>query len=839
MYLYSHIDCTIICGDVNSRIGNEKDFIKDIDGIIERHVLDKVKNSYCDNFIDFLKDSKMCILNGRVTPNLDNFTCINARGKSVVDYMLIHQENLSFVSKCEVLLVNELLHNCKLFHLISEKCKVPDHSILSMTFSPFISTKLLSEKICTLPTPKETVDKEDHVSKTSSARNDDSHSFRYDFTRPKPDYFNNEKWRKALLEIISGLEDKLHSQNALDAIYQNFCHAVFSEMNNYLDVKVINNKTRKYFRNSKPYWDDELSNSWKCMAEAKKEFCKYKGIKSIKNHLHSKFIKSRKVFDKLLRQKERQYNRNYIHNLERINTSNPKEFWNKLQTLGSKKKNIPLSVRSGEIITNNIDQVLQKWKNDFSRIYNSNNENTSQFDNESYRSICDQVQEKENHCDPNSLNLTLNKAISYSEVAKQVGKAKRNKAPGVDKIPSEVLKNNETVYALYKMFKYCFQNHCLPSVWLKAVIHPIPKGADKDPYLPMSYRGISLLPTTCKIYTGILNARVTSFLNSQNLICDEQYGFREGKSCHEHVYNISTIIKQRMNRNQTTFAAFIDFEKAFDRINRTLLFYKLLKYNITGNIYWAIKSLYANTYNSIRINSYYTDWFISDCGVRQGDTLSPTLFNIYINDLATELNELHLGINFGKNHLCILLYADDMVLLSDSEEKLQKMLNYLTNWCKKWRVSVNVAKCGVVHFRKTNKLQRHHIFKVNGLEIKTLSKYKYLGVILDEHLNFKDCSETLADSAGRALCKIIGKFKTFKDLHYRTFTKLYDSCVWPILDYCSSVWSFNNYHNSDKVHNRATRFYLGLHRNAPVLGYQADMGWYLPKYRYYVSMIRF
>ena len=64
--------------------------------------------------------------------------------------------------------------------------------------------------------------------------------------------------------------------------------------------------------------------------------------------------------------------------------------------------------------------------------------------------------------------------------------------------------------------------------------------------------------------------------------------------------------------------------------------------------------------------------------MRQGDTLSPTLFNIYINDLAIELNKLHLGINFGDSHLCILLYADDMVLLSDSEEKLQKMFNYLT-----------------------------------------------------------------------------------------------------------------------------------------------------------------
>ena len=63
------------------------------------------------------------------------------------------------------------------------------------------------------------------------------------------------------------------------------------------------------------------------------------------------------------------------------------------------------------------------------------------------------------------------------------------------------------------------------------------------------------------------------------------------------------------------------------------------------------------------------------------------------------------------------------------------------------------------------------------------SRYKYLGVILDEHLNFKECSETLA-----ALCKIIGKFKTYKDLKYNTFTKLYNTCVWPILDYCYNVW---------------------------------------------------
>ena len=216
--------------------------------------------------------------------------------------------------------------------------------------------------------------------------------------------------------------------------------------------------------------------------------------------------------------------------------------------------------------------MLHKWKSDFSLMYNFNSEN-SKFDDEFYKRVCDELYEKENISESNSLNLTLNKDILYSEVVKQVRKAKRNKAPGLDGILNEVLKNNDVIFALFKMFKYCFHNHCLPSIWLKAVIHPIPKGAEKDPYLPLSYRGISLLATTCKIYTGILNARIINYLNSRKLICDEQYGFREGKSCNQHVYNISTIIRQRISQNKCTYAAFIDFEKAFDRIDRSFIPY--------------------------------------------------------------------------------------------------------------------------------------------------------------------------------------------------------------------------------------------------------------------------
>ena len=304
------------------------------------------------------------------------------------------------------------------------------------------------------------------------------------------------------------------------------------------------------------------------------------------------------------------------------------------------------------------------------------------------------------------------------------------------------------------------------------------------------------------------------------------------------MYNISTILRKRIKNKENTFAAFLDLEKAFDRIDRNLLFFNLLKNNIRGKMYHTIKLLYSETFNTIRINNNYTDWFLSKSGVRQGDTLSPTLFNIFINSLAVELNDLKLGLNCGNTHICILLYADDMVLLSDSESKLQSMLNHVAQWCNKWRITVNDLKSGIVHFRNISSKKSEIVFTLGGSIIETVSQYKYLGVILDEHLTFKECARTLADAGGRALSKIIGKFKNFKDFNYRTYTKLYNACVWPIMDYCSSIWGFQNFNYAEKVQNRAIRYFLGLHRNAPALAFQGDMGWMIPKYKYYISAIR-
>ena len=106
----------------------------------------------------------------------------------------------------------------------------------------------------------------------------------------------------------------------------------------------------------------------------------------------------------------------------------------------------------------------------------------------------------------------------------------------------------------------------------------------------------------------------------------------------------------------------------------TCWFFKLLKYNISGKIYYAIKSLYINTLPCVKLNNKLSNWFETTSGVRQGDTLSLTLFCIFINDLAVELNKLNLGIKIGHTCISILLYADDITLLAENEENLRQML---------------------------------------------------------------------------------------------------------------------------------------------------------------------
>ena len=210
-------------------------------------------------------------------------------------------------------------------------------------------------------------------------------------------------------------------------------------------------------------------------------------------------------------------------------------------------------------------------------------------------------------------------------------KAKKNKAVNglIDPLPYEVFKNDISKEILHELFQKCFIYGLRPSAFSKATINPIPKNAANDPRVPLNYRGISLLSCVGKLYSAVLNARLTKFLEGDSLIVEEQNCFRAGRSTEEHIFTTTTILKDCLVQNKETFVAFIDFQKAFDWDKRDCLFLRLLESGINGRLYFAIKACYNNTTCRVCVNNYVTEFFVNNVGVRQGDVLSPTLFIIF------------------------------------------------------------------------------------------------------------------------------------------------------------------------------------------------------------------
>ncbi len=170
----------------------------------------------------------------------------------------------------------------------------------------------------------------------------------------------------------------------------------------------------------------------------------------------------------------------------------------------------------------------------------------------------------------------------------------------------------------------------------------------------------------------------------------------------DHIYTLHTIIDKHVHQNKTKiFACFIDFEKAFDSIWHEGLFLKLLENGIGGKTFDLISTMYKNNTCAVKIGNKRTEFFSQRRGVRQGCPLSPTLFNIYINELAKELNNSTApGPTLTESEIKCLLFADDLVILSKTKEGLQQLLDIIETFSQTWALKINLTKTKIMIFQK-------------------------------------------------------------------------------------------------------------------------------------------
>ena len=578
----------------------------------------------------------------------------------------------------------------------------------------------------------------------------------------------------------------------------------------------------------KPWWCPLLTDLWNARCQAETEMCS--ASLENKHEYRNIFLVAQRQFDKKVRFEKRQYW--YREQQKLLTMLHGVDFWKKFGNIGIKKKSsvgIPWEVVENDgTVNHNKNDILNRWKSDFEQLLNQ-----QIVPDMSDSAILLNISQ----CTADLTPLGL--VITIDEVQGALNRSKNGKSMGDDGIPVEVLRNDWSIAYLVKLFNVCFHTGTVPDQWSRGIIIPIPKNAKNDLRDPMNYRGITVACATYKLYCSVLNNRLTKWVEHNDVLCDEQAGFRSGRCTTDHLGNVCYLVETRMKKRLQTFSTFVDFSKAYDRVNRSLLWEKLHSLGIRGPMLRALKSLYRSVRCSVRVNGIESEWFNVTTGLRQGCILSPLLFNLLSNDIIQEINSIKCGVKYnGTDELSILMYADDIMLISDSEVKLQQMLHRLNMWCARWCLTINTDKSKVMHFRPPSIERTVHAFKCGMSTLEIVSQYKYLGVILTEHLDYITMTKQVAQSASRALGLLIAKDKAFGGMPYECFSKCYDAIVQATIDYSASVWGTKSFSCINAVQFRACRYFLGVGKYTPTAAVSGDMGWTQPEHRQWLCVIR-
>ena len=348
------------------------------------------------------------------------------------------------------------------------------------------------------------------------------------------------------------------------------------------------------------------------------------------------------------------------------------------------------------------------------------------------------------------------------------------------------------------MYNECIKQNKFPAEWKVAVVTPLfkNKGAHTD---VNNYRGISVLPPLCKIFERILASQIKAYFESYKIFFTGQHGFRQNHSCESALHEIISTCFKNLDNKLINMLLFIDFKKAFDMVDSKLLIYKLQNYGFSKNAVSLIENYFFNRHQFTKIGNIKSTVNDLLLGVPQGSVLGPLFFIIFINDLPYFLDEI-----------ITKLFADDTTLifadndLSSIVSKFKNGLKSLNEWCKHNRLYINWSKTFVM-FITNKKICLPTFIEMESIKIEVVSRFKLLGVVIDNKLQFKDFVSNQCLSINKRLFSI-------KRLFYLPFDvklQFFKTFILPYFDYGLSL---SIYYQKSVVQKLCKSYYLCLMR---------------------------
>ena len=578
-------------------------------------------------------------------------------------------------------------------------------------------------------------------------------------------------------------------------------------------------KTSPYIKKkSKPWFDEECKNIKRERNKAERLAKRYPNMQ---NRIKAKLMqaKSRKLF----RQKKKESWRNYVSSIN--SRTHPTKVWNMIRKISG--KNIPsrlhhLKDDNGHLITSKEDignRIAQAFE------HNSSSEQYS-----------DEFKHVKTREENKTLNFKTKRRYSYNKKfslrdLKRALKKSNDSSPGSDQIHYQILKHlpDDTLKILLELINEYWETGSFPECWRSALLLPIPKPG-KDPYDPNSYRPIALTSCICKSVERMVNERLIWVLEKRGLLSKLQCGFRQGRGTIDQLIRMETFVRDAIADKDHLVAVFFDLQKAYDTTWKHGIMQDLYDMDFRGNLPIFIKNFLSDRVFLVLYGNLLSDEYTQEEGVPQGAILSTTLFNVKLNGIVKSILP---GVECS-------LYVDDFVIIYRSpsvqtiERQLQLCIDSIRNWTIKNGFTISPNKTVAMHFCNRRKCPGDPVLKLGSTQIRFVKEFKFLGIIWDIKLTFKNHIEYLRKRCFKVLniIKLLSHQEWGSDT--KTLLSLYQSLVRSKVDYGSIV-----YRNADKkalerlevIHNEGLRLCLGAFRSSPLESLNVEANYYPLRFR--------